>query len=300
MNMIFEFDWAKVSQKFIIGLHQGAITIRDDIAYWTEASGKAGIVQYMPLKKMSIASNENLKLEELVPVSYLNELTTLGISTSNAIGSIIIQTGYLSQQIENLQIILDLIAQNCKTQHILNYIERIALYIKNVESGRALLLDKKIVAETTAIAENLLTQLSIQRNETFSLIENLIRYSDKATDAHLEHMITAIALILDILPKTIYIEAQLCDRYEKFCLAEHIIQQGSYSYQQVLAKFSHWYNEKEQKSTKRNACVPITINKVMFKKKDLLNSLLSSPYNDSLLQLLQSPSSRVATVKRRI
>ncbi|WP_162062834.1 hypothetical protein [Vibrio taketomensis] len=71
-----------------------------------------------------------------------------------------------------------------------------------------------------------------------------IAFADKATERHLEHMLEFITLMMDIMPKAIYVESQLCDRFEKFRLSEHLICESGKRYNKTLQDFRSWCNNK--------------------------------------------------------
>ncbi|MGR6780359.1 hypothetical protein [Moritella viscosa] len=287
MENIFTFDWDKVYPEVIEGLQSGKITLRDGVAYWTELAKKSGIVQHMPLKQMAIDPEKLNEISKLIQASHATQMAAIGLSTTIIVGAIIVQTMYLAKKIDKLQETMDLIYSDINAQNVMFYMDKLSKYFGAIESTRILLLDKSLVSETHDIAANLISQLSIERNEVLSLIDNLISFADQLTDRHLEQMLDFITMILDIMPKAIYLESQLCDRYEKFKLSEHLMRENTKRYNITLQHYRDWCNSKA-KAAIRGDANPIAL--TFHEKKDDLKALFDSTNNNALLQQLVSPS----------
>ncbi|EGQ7901739.1 TPA: hypothetical protein KDY48_003791 [Vibrio parahaemolyticus] len=290
MDTIFTFDWAQVYPKVIEGLQNGTVVLRDGVAYWTELAEQSGIVQHMPLKQVPFDPEKLNEISQLIQATHATQMAAIGLSTTIIVGAIVVQTMYLAKKIDKLQQTIDVISSDIDAQNILFYLEKMSKYFGTIESARVLLLDKSLVSETQDIAASLISTLSIQRNEVLSLIDNLTSFADKATDRHLEHMLDFISLMLDILPKAIYIESQLCDRYGKFKLSEHLMRENSKRYNRTLNEFRFWCNDKA-KAAIRGDDKAISI--PFHEKKAQLQQLFQSEHNPQLLQELQTPKLEV-------
>ncbi|WP_104040821.1 hypothetical protein [Vibrio hyugaensis] len=291
MDTIFTFDWLKVKPEVLEGIQNGAITLRDGVAYWAEGTGKAGIAQHMPLKQVPFDPDKLNDISKLVQASQTTQLAAIGLSTTIIVGAIVVQTMYLAKKIDKLQETMDLISSEIKVQNMLFYMEKLSKYFGAVEAARVLLLDKSLVSETQDIAANLISQLSIERNEVLSLVDNLISFADQVTDTHLEQMLDFITMVLDIMPKAIYLESQLCDRYGKFNLSEHLMRENAKRYNITLQHYRDWCIAKKR-ATIRGDAAPVA--EVFHDKKDELKALFESSNNNALLQQLVSPSLELA------
>ena len=291
METIFTFDWEKVYPEVLEGLQNGKITLRDGVAYWTELGDKSGIVQHMPLKQVAYDPEKLNEISKLIQASHTTQMAAIGLSTTIIVGAIVVQTMYLAKKIDKLQETMDLISSDISAQNVMFYMEKLSKYFGAIESTRVLLLDKTLVSETQDIAANLISQLSIERNEVLSLIDNLISFADKLTEHHLEQMLDFITMVLDVMPKAIYLESQLCDRYGKFGLSEHLMRENTKRYNQTLQHYRDWCNSKAKAAIRGDAnSVALTFHD----KKDDLKALFDSNNNSALLQQLVSPSLELA------
>ncbi|WP_422489096.1 hypothetical protein [Endozoicomonas sp. ALE010] len=287
MNTIFTFDWDKVYPHVFEALQIGSAVLRDGVAYWSETSGKSGIIQHMPLKSVVLdqADLNDLtsaisKVQKMVQGTQAASLVATAVSTGIIVGAIVVQTIYLANKIDTLQNEVDLISQDVNSQNIIYFMSRMSEYFGVVESARILLLDRALVDDTRTMADHLIMDLSIKRNELMSLIDNLVAFADQVSEQHLTHMLDFITTMLDILPKAIFIECQLCDRYGKFSLAEHLMRESSKRYEGILANYRAWCNDRVKqvimgKSDPRALC--------FHEKKDDLKALFDSVSNNLLL-----------------
>ncbi|MDH6018865.1 hypothetical protein [Vibrio splendidus] len=287
MERVFTFDWDKVKPEVYEAINNGSAVIRDGVAHWAKNSGKSGVAEWLPLKQVNIDHDQLGDLSKLLQSAQTTQLAAIGLSTTFILGAIVVQTVYLSKKIDKLQEALDLVSTEINTQNMLFYMEKMSKYFGVVESARVLLLDRSLVPETRSIADNIITQLSIERNEVLSLIDNLIGIADQATDKHLTHMLDFINLMLDMLPKAMYIESQLCDRYEKFGLAEHLMRENTKRYNQSLGQYRTWCNTKAQ-AVLRGENDPVAL--PFHEKKDELKDLFNCKHNQDLLKELNSVS----------
>ncbi|MDF2153497.1 hypothetical protein [Vibrio sp. CAU 1672] len=286
MDTVFTFDWDKVYPEVLKGYQDGSITIRDGVAYWTELAEKSGIAQHMPLKQMSFDPEKLNELSKLIQSAHTSQLAAIGLSTTVIVGAIVVQTIYLSRKIDKLQKTIDVISSDISSQNAIFYMEKLSEYFGSVESARVILLDKSLVSETRDIATNLISQLAVKRNEVLSLVDNLISFADQLTERHLEQMLDFIILVLDLLPKAIYIESQFCDRYGKFKLSDHLMRENTKRYSRSIEYFRDWCNSKV-KDTIRGDSNPVAIS--FHEKKDDLKALFNSQDNQMLLQEMKSP-----------
>lgn len=246
----------------------------------------------MPLKEVAFDPEKLNEISKLIQASHATQMAAIGLSTTIIVGAIVVQTMYLARKIDKLQETMDLISSDISAQNILFYMEKLSKYFGAIESTRVLLLDKSLVSETQDIAANLISQLSIERNEVLSLIDNLISFADQLTDRHLEQMLDFITMVLDIMPKAIYLESQLCDRYGKFKLSEHLMRENTKRYNHTLQQYRNWCNSKA-KATIRGDANPIAL--TFHDKKNDLKALFDSSNNNALLQQLVSPSLELAS-----
>ncbi|MGR5233640.1 hypothetical protein [Vibrio rotiferianus] len=268
-------------------INKDSAVIRDGVAHWAKNSGKSGIAEWLPLKQVNIDPEQLGDLSKLLQSAQTTQLIAIGLSTTFIVCAIVIQTVDLLKKIDKLQEAIDLVSAEINTQNMLFYMEKMSKYFGVVESARVLLLDRSLVSGTVSIADNIITQLSIERNEVLSLIDNLIGIADQATDEHLAHMLDFINLLLDMLPKAVYIETQLCYRYEKFGLAEHLMRENSKRYNKSLGQYRSWCNTKVQ-AVLRGQSNPIAL--PFHEKKDELKDLFNCEYNQLLLKEVQSIS----------
>ena len=280
MDTVFTFDWEKVIPDVINGLKNGTVTIRDGLAYWAEGSGKKGILQHMPLKNLDFDPDKVTDLIKLTQTAHVTQLAAIGLSTSIILGAIIIQTVYLSRKIDKLQEKIDIVSQDTNSQNIIYFMGKLSEYFGILEASRTLLLDKALINETTEISNQLIVALSIKRNEIMSLIDNLIGYSHNLTNKHLSHMLDFVILMFNLLPKALYVEAQLCDRYGKFQLANHLIKEGKIKYDNSLDIFRKWSNDQVKKAISGSS-EPIAI--CFHEKRDTLAEIFNSKENSELL-----------------
>ena len=282
---LFAIDWLDVYKEVKSALETGHAVIRDGVAYWTSLSGKTGIAQHLPLKEVVVDTTSVGELKQLVQLAQTTQLAALGLSTGIIVGAMVMQTMYLAQKIDKLQQSLDVISGDVHAQNVIFYMEKLSRYFGVVESARVLLLDKSLTEETRDVAAHLIAQLSNERNEVLSFIDNLLTYADKLTDRHLEQVLDFITMMLDLIPKAIYIESQVCDRYGKFRLAEHLMRVNTRRYGATLEHYRQWCNDKVKGSISGRSD-PQAV--VFNRKQDDLHLLFKSEDNQLLLQELKA------------
>jgi len=282
---LLTIDWINVYKEVKSAIETGHAVIRDGVAYWHSTSGKSGIAQHLPLKEVVLDTASIGEIKQLMQMAQTMQLAAVGLSTGVIVGAMVMQTVYLAQKIDKLQQSLDVISGDVHAQNVIFYMEKLSRYFGVVESARVMLLDKSLVEETHDVAANLIAQMGSERNEVLSFIDNLLSYADKLSDRHLEQVLDFITIMLDIMPKAIYVESQLCDRYGKFRLAEHLMHQNARRYTLTLEHYRQWCNDKVKESISgRSDPQSLAFNR----KQEDLRLLFKSQDNAMLLQDLQS------------
>lgn len=187
---------------------------------------------------------------------------------------------YLANKIDKLQKKIDLVSQDIHSQNVLYFMGQMSEYFGVVESTRVLLLDKELVEESKDIAVIYLAQMAVKRNELLSLIDNLVVFVDSASERHAKLMLDFINMTLDLLPKSIYIEKQLYDRYGKFKMADHILNTASKRYNSVLKNYKQWCNNKVKNVISGNG---VEHAKLLHINEPILQQLFHSDINTALL-----------------
>jgi hypothetical protein len=275
---VFVFDWAKVNPEVIEGLNNGTIWLRDGVAV-----GSDGVKQWLPIIEKTIDSSENIEtvLKQLQSAQTL-QLAATALSTGLILGAIVVQTMYLAKKIDKLQQQIDLVSQDVHSQNVLYFMGQLSEYFGLVESARILLLDKDLVEESRAIAEQYMAQLAAKRNELLSLIDNLVSYVDSASERHASLMLDFVNMMFDLLPKSIHLEVQLYERYGKSKLADHIAATAKQRYEQVLANYKMWCNNKARGVLNGSGTEHA---KLFHEKESLLKQLFNSEINQTLLKV---------------
>jgi len=292
MDKVFIFDLPRIKPDVLEGIQNGTITIRDGVAYWNKLTKQPGIAQHLPLKEVMFDPNQVTELQSLMKAAHASQMAAIGISTGIIVGALVVQTAYLSKKLDKLQQTVDLISQDINSQNVIFFIEKMSEYFGIVESTRVLLLDKALVEETADIANSFIVNLSIKRNELMSLVDNLVSFADEVTDRHLNQMLDFITLMLDLIPKAIFIESQLCDRYGKFKLAEHLMVENAHRYRQSLSHYRAWCNQKAKKAISGESDLEAM---AFNEKQEDLKLLFNSEINQSLLEQLESPNLQLAS-----
>lgn len=278
----FMFDWSEVKPEVIEGILNGKVDLRDGVAYWLNQNGIKVIAQHMPLKEVMVDNSKGLEavIRPLQAAQNI-QLAATAISTGLIVGAIVVQTMYLAKKIDKLQDKVDLISQDINSQNVLYFMGQMSEYFGVVESARVLLLDKALSEESVDIATIYQAQMAVKRNELLSLIDNLVSFVDSASERHAVLMFDFINTMLDLLPKSIFIEKELYDRYGKFKMADHILETASLRYDSVLDKYKLWCNDSIKnivsgKGTEHS--------KLIHKNEPALQQLFQSEVNSMLLK----------------
>lgn len=292
---ILVVDGERVYVHVLEALKKGAAYIRDGVVY----SNDGKIMQHLPLKPISwdaLSEIDNLayatqSLERAINVASNVQLAATAASTTLIMGTIVAQTIYLSKKLDKLQNIMDTVSHDVQTQNILFYIDKISTYFGTVESARILLIDsnndRALLNETKDISILLMNDLANQRNQIFSFIDNLIGIANNQKGKSLENMINFITLMLDMLPKAIYLESQLYDRYSKFKFSNHIVKYSNERYNQILLSYKDWCNQKARETTLGQSNHSFEI---LSQKQEQLKLLFQSKENMQLLQVQPIPN----------
>lgn len=292
---ILVIDSERVYKYVLEALNSGVAYIRDGVVY----SNEGKIMQHLPLKSISWdipKEIENLTqatkvLEQVMNISSNVQLATIATSTTLIMGAIVTQTIYLSQKLDKLQNIMELVSDDIQTQNILFYTDKISTYFGTVESARILLIgsnnDRVLLDETKDIASVLMNDLANKRNEIFSFIDNLIGIANNQKGKSLENMINFITMMLDMLPKAIYLESQLYDRYSKFKFSNHLIKQSGERWKQILLSYKEWYDGKVDETI---SGISNHAFEILSEKQEQHKLLFESKENIQLLQVQRIPN----------
>jgi hypothetical protein len=188
---------------------------------------------------------------------------------------------YLANKIDKLQNKIDLVSQDIHSQNVLYFMGQMSEYFGMVESARVLLLDKNLAEESIDIANIYLAQMAAKRNELLSLIDNLVSFVDSASERHAALMFDFINMMLDLLPKSIYIEKQLYDRYGKYKMADHILETASLRYDYVVNNYKLWCNDSIKNIVSGKGTEHA---KLINKNEPILQQLFQSEINKALLK----------------
>jgi len=278
---IFIFDELKIKPEVLEAILNGKVDLREGVAYWINENGKKVIAQHMPLKEVLVDSSKGIKAV-LGPLQAAQniQLAATAISTGLIVGAIVVQTMYLANKIDKLQKKIDLISQDINTQNVLYFMGQMSEYFGVVESARVLLLDKALTEESREIATIYQAQMAVKRNELLSLIDNLVSFVDSASERHAAVMFDFINMMLDLLPKSIYIEKQLYDRYGKYKMADHILETASLRYDSVVNHYKLWCNDSIKNIVSGKGAEHA---KLIHKNEPVLQQLFQSEINNALL-----------------
>jgi hypothetical protein len=278
---VFVFDWPKVKPEVMEAFNLGNLDLRDGVAYWDKGKGSV-IAQHMPLKDVMVDSSKGIQsvLGQLQAAQNI-QLAATALSTGLILGAIVVQTMYLAKKIDKLQQQIDLVSQDVHSQNVLYFMGQLSEYFGLLESARVLLLDKELVEESRGIAEQYMAQLAAKRNELLSLIDNLVSYVDSASERHASLMLDFVNMMFDLLPKSIHLEVQLYERYGKSKLADHIAETAKQRYENVLANYKMWCNNKARGVLNGSGTEHA---KLFHEKESQLKQLFNSEINQILLK----------------
>lgn len=285
LNKVWVVDFNNVKPEVINGLNNGTANLYDGVVYWAKKSGNNGIIQHLPFKEFSIdKTNDVMSLTKSIQAL---QATTAAISLSTCVilGALVIQTQYLATKIDKLQEAIDTVSVDVHSQNIIYYMDKISSYFGAIESARVLLLDRSIKEEIKDIAVSLLANIGCKRNELFSFLDNILSIAHIVSPRHYELIVDFVHLVLDILPKAIYIEKELYARIDKINAAEFIFQESRNRYMALLTMYKSWCNQEY-----KDAVTNKTPHANAFLQREQKVSTLFKSTENSLLLSSQTPT----------
>ncbi len=290
---IFVVDWSKVKDEVIAGLASGDISIRRGLAYWSSASGKNGIVQHLPFLEQKIDASQNMEhiLKGLAGVKSAVAVSAM-VSTGVIVAAIVVQTIYLGRKLDRLQDTMDIVSKDVHSQNVLIFMDKLSDYMGTVESARELLINSSVIDQTKDIAHIHLAELARQRNALMSLLDNLIRYIPNATDRHQNLILDFTNSVIELLPSTIRLEAELYDQLGKFDMANHVVKTAGKKYWKLVDFYRSWCNQQAQGVITGESNVA----GLLEENSDKLKRLFKLDFNQALL--VEMPIPQIASVQR--
>ncbi len=280
---VWTVDIVNIKPQVLEGYENGSIVIRRGVAYWSKKSGNNGIVQHIPFLETTVKQNEDL-LSLTKSIQIAQNATNLAISLSTAmiLGALIIQTRYIATKIDKLQKSIDEISTDIHSQNILYYMDKISNYFGIIESARIFMLDDSIKNEIKDIAVTLLANISCKRNELFSFLDNLLSIAGNEkliSKRHYELIIDFVHIVLDLLPKSIYIETELYVHIDKFNASDFIFNESTNRYQELLHNYKQWFNSQYKQAISGKHLYSQTF----LEREHKIEALCKSPENTFLL-----------------
>jgi hypothetical protein len=286
LEKVFIIDWDKVYDTVKKGLELGEVVFKNGVAYKIQKEGHSVIIQHLPFVEQLIDPNENMDiiLKGLSGIKSTVAVSAM-VSTGVIVAAIAIQTIYLGKKLNKIQETVDLVSKDIHSQNVLTFMQRISDYMGTVESVRELLIDESIANQVPDIAHLHLADLAKQRNSLISLLDNLITYIPNASERHQEIMLDFTNTIIEILPATIRMEAELYDRLGKFYMSNHILREAGVKYNRLLSFYRDWCNERAKNIIRGDDKVAFLIEN----KKSDLQRLFNLEYNKALLSTQAVP-----------
>lgn len=286
---VWVIDESNLSKTLLDALSQGKAAIHDGVAYWAEGSGKTGIIQHIPFKETMLRS-----AEEAIKAAQMTTIMAAAASTCIILGALIVQTKYLSEKLNKIQVTVDEIAKEIHSQNIIYYTDKITDYIGGVEVARTLLRDRNLAHEIREVAFPLLATSAAKRNHALSFVDNVLnlaRNSDDLTNKHYELIVNFAHMMLEIIPLGMHTEYLLASRIGKPQLAEQILLDGAERYQNAMDVYKDFLNEQHRSLVRGSIGNKAEIFHRIEKKAE---NLIRSDENNLLLSL---PLGRVAKLE---
>lgn len=283
---VWIIDESKLSKQLLDALSEGKAVIHDGVAYWAEGSGKTGIIQHIPFKETALKS-----AEEAIKHAQMTTIMAAAASTCIILGALIVQTKYLAEKLDKIQIAVDEIAKELHSQNIVYYMDKVTDYIGSIEFAKTLLKDRSLADEIREITFPVLASSAAKRNHALSFIDNilnLVRNSEELTNKHYELIINFAHMMLEIMPLGIHAEYLLASRIGKPRLAEQILLDGAERYQSALSVYKKFLNTEHRNLIRGTIGNRAEVFHSIEKKAEYL---FSSDENSILLSL---PLGRVA------
>ncbi len=174
----------------------------------------------------------------------------VGLSTGIILAAIVIQTAYLSHKLNKIQTSIDKIAVEIQTQNKLFYLEKLSSYMGSIMAAHEMLAVSKESEAYPEVIAPLLATLAQQRNELCTFLMNLIGWIDhskaienKITDEHAALIVDFVTSVLDVMPKSIYVESALYAILGKYHHADALVESAAIKYNAVLNSYRLWASD---------------------------------------------------------
>lgn len=286
LDKIFVIDWSQVKTTVEAGLDSGEVTLRRGVAYWTGKNGRKGIVQHLPFIEQTFDPSQNMEqILKGLSAAQSTVVVSAMASTGIIVAAIAIQTAYLGRKLDRLQETMDLVSQDVHSQNVLMFMNKLSDYMGTVESTRELLMAPNGLDQTKDIAHIHLAELARQRNALMSLLDNLIRYIPNATERNQSLMLDFTNSVIELLPSTIRLEAELYDQLGKFDMANHVVRTAGDKYWKLVEFYRTWCNKQAQDVIKGESNVA----GLLEKNSGELTRLFALDFNQALLMEMPTP-----------
>lgn len=294
IKVIMVPDWDKVDPEIIELLKTGHMHLREGVIYWAKgkklSEGAGSIVKHLPFKEMTVDVSQGVNVEQLMKATAAMQKSiglAVGLSTGIILAAIVIQTAYLSQKLNKIQASIDKIAVEIQTQNQLFYLEKLSSYMGSIMAAHEMLAVSKESEAYPEVIAPLLATLAQQRNELCTFLMNLIGWIDhskaienKITDEHAALIVDFVTSVLDVMPKSIYVESALYTILGKYHHADALVESAAIKYKSVLNSYRLWakvgYDKWLTGKASRNS-------RLLVNKFEDINSLLRSIENQLLL-----------------
>lgn len=285
MGILYQIDWSAVPGKVIEGLSNGIMRVSsaNGVVYWARGSGHTGAVQHLPFVPVNVQDASKLmETAQMLHAAQHAQMLAVGISTGVIVGAIVIQTMYLARKLDKLQNAIDLVSEDVHAQNIVFYMNKIADYFGAVESARMYLIDRNLKEEVGDIAPAALVDLATRRNQLVSFIDNILHFakSESLSPRHYELIIDFVSLVLDMLPKGIFVEKELFAFVEKYGLCDLLLERAGARYVELVETYRDWCNDQRKLAVKGNKLAGSILS-----RDTALKHLFSSEENKLLIGL---------------
>ena len=294
IKVIMVPDWDKVEPEIIELLKSGYMRLREGVIYWEKgkklSEGAGSIVKHLPFKEMAVDVSQGVNIDQLIKATSAVQNSvylSAGLSTGILLAAIVIQTTYLSKKLNKIQESIDQIAVEIQTQNQLFYLDKLSSYMGSIMAAHEMLAINREGEDVADIAAPLLVTLTQQRNELCTFLMNLIGWIDhskavesKITDTHAALIVDFITSVLDVMPKSIYVESALYAAIGKYHYADALVGQAAMKYNSVLDSYRLWAKSGYEQWLVGNASRG---SHLLVNKFEDINHLLRSVENKLLL-----------------
>ncbi len=257
IKVIMVPDWDKVDPEIIELLKTGHMHLREGVIYWAKGKklveGAGSIVKHLPFKEMTVDVSQGVNVEQLMKATAAMQKgigVAVGLSTGIILAAIVIQTAYLSHKLNKIQTSIDKIAVEIQTQNKLFYLEKLSSYMGSIMATHEMLAVSKESEAYPEVIAPLLATLAQQRNELCTFLMNLIGWIDhskaienKITDEHAALIVDFVTSVLDVMPKSIYVESALYAILGKYHHADALVESAAIKYNAVLNSYRLWASD---------------------------------------------------------